>query len=363
MRHASYDVVPVPPALREQALRLLFRGAEEVEREQLVAHFLSELARACPDAPAALGSAASSQFEASSCQAVKTEQQPGILVGQTPAAVTKAEPSFISAQPGWLTTTRNERLLLLGVFGQQHLLGAVLLELLGGGAAMLWPACLETSTLQQADELLMRSALMAAKQGGTRLTQCLLRPGDTASLQRLRRHGFHEVAELVYLYCDAEHFPKSPPGGPLEFEPYRPSEGKRLTSLVEGTYQHSLDCPALNGVRTAEQAVAGYAAACQEGASWWQFARLGGKDAGCLLVARHEGAGSCELTYMGLLPEYRGRGLGLQMVLHALWLARVAGCMRMVAAVDLNNVPAVQHYVAAGFRAWDRRVACICLLD
>jgi ribosomal protein S18 acetylase RimI-like enzyme len=62
-----------------------------------------------------------------------------------------------------------------------------------------------------------------------------------------------------------------------------------------------------------------------------------------------------ELVYMGLLPIVRGSALGLQVVRHAQWLARLAGSSRLVLAVDSRNEPALRCYERAGFLEWERR--------
>ena len=44
-----------------------------------------------------------------------------------------------------------------------------------------------------------------------------------------------------------------------------------------------------------------------------------------------------ELIYLGVVPEARGRGLGIQLVRAAQRLAGADGCERLVTAVDAAN--------------------------
>jgi len=67
-------------------------------------------------------------------------------------------------------------------------------------------------------------------------------------------------------------------------------------------------------------------------------------------------------VYMGVLPEWRGRGWGIEVAQWAQWRARILGRERLVLAVDAENGPALAAYVAAGFGAWDDRSAYICVL-
>ena len=46
----------------------------------------------------------------------------------------------------------------------------------------------------------------------------------------------------------------------------------------------------------------------------WLLVRQDGEDVGCLLLADHPTSSQWELVYMGLVPEVRGRGLGIELV-------------------------------------------------
>jgi ribosomal protein S18 acetylase RimI-like enzyme len=74
-----------------------------------------------------------------------------------------------------------------------------------------------------------------------------------------------------------------------------------------------------------------------------------------LLLAEHPGGTQWEVTYLGVVPEARGHGLGLAIVRYAQRVATAAGCERLVLAVDANNRPALDVYAAAGMVAWRRR--------
>ena len=59
---------------------------------------------------------------------------------------------------------------------------------------------------------------------------------------------------------------------------------------------------------------------------------------------------------MGMLPAYRGKGLGLRLMLATLAAARDAGIERVDLAVFARNTRAVALYRTAGFREVGRRV-------
>jgi hypothetical protein len=128
-----------------------------------------------------------------------------------------------------------------------------------------------------------------------------------------------------------------------------------MARLVERTYQGSLDCPALDGVRRIADVLEGYRAIGIFDPTRWIIARHREQDIGCLLLADHPRDHQWELVYMGVVPEARGHGWGVAIARHAQWLARQAGRKRLVLAVDAANLPAIAVYAAAGFVTWDHR--------
>jgi hypothetical protein len=98
-------------------------------------------------------------------------------------------------------------------------------------------------------------------------------------------------------------------------------------------------------------------------ANRWLIVRHADSDVGCLLLTDHEDAGQWELIYMGLVPETRGKGWGLEVTRHAQWMCREAGRKRLVLAVDASNGPALEQYASAGFMSWDRRSVFLRIFD
>jgi ribosomal protein S18 acetylase RimI-like enzyme len=148
----------------------------------------------------------------------------------------------------------------------------------------------------------------------------------------------------------------------LEFEPWSAAANGRLESVVERSYIGTRDCPQLNGVRRTAEVLAGYRSIGPFDPERWLLVRHAGEDVGCLLLAEHPQK-IWELAYMGLTPEARGNGWGLELTRHGQWLARQAGASRFVLAVDATNEPALQTYAAAGLDCWDRRGAWLRILD
>jgi GNAT superfamily N-acetyltransferase len=79
-----------------------------------------------------------------------------------------------------------------------------------------------------------------------------------------------------------------------------------------------------------------------------------GVDVGMLELDFRE-AGACELSFLGLVPELTGRGVGRWLMAHALALGWRAGVERMwVHTCTLDHPRALGFYVASGFVSYAR---------
>jgi ribosomal protein S18 acetylase RimI-like enzyme len=190
------------------------------------------------------------------------------------------------------------------------------------------------------------------------LVQALVQPADGQGRARLLRGGFVQAAELSYLVSPRPSQTAAAPSGVLEFEPYNADQESRLAALIGATYDGTLDCPLLNGLRSLPDVLAGYRTVGAYRPEDWQFVRRSGHDVGCLLLAEHPAADHTELIYMGLVPAARGCGLGREITLRALYLAARRG-QSLVLAVDAANTPACALYAGAGLVEWDRRAVLL----
>lgn len=250
-----------------------------------------------------------------------------------------------------------------------RLLGALYCELQLGGSAGLWApqivaeAADDAAFAERCAGELLQAALdwLAARR--MRVVQSLLATDSGRDVERLRAAGFTHPADLLYLVSLAKSFPAAPIETDLMFQPLAARDDDELAKLLEGTYEQTLDCPALNGVQDCREVLAGYRATGSFDPANWFFVRRGGQDVGCLLLADFPDVNQYLLVYMGLLPAARGQGLGIELVRHAQWLCRQAGRERLVLAVDAENSPAINIYAAAGFIAWDRRSVWLRVLE
>jgi ribosomal protein S18 acetylase RimI-like enzyme len=87
---------------------------------------------------------------------------------------------------------------------------------------------------------------------------------------------------------------------------------------------------------------------------WW-LAWQAGHAVGVLLVAEMSEWQGWDISYVGVIPEARGRGIGRALTLKALHEARAAGATQVTLAVDTRNRPAWNLYLDVGFEPFDRR--------
>jgi GNAT superfamily N-acetyltransferase len=229
-----------------------------------------------------------------------------------------------------------------------------------GNIAVFWPPQLVGDEEHQTACQLAENVVRNLDDTAIEMTQ-VLSPSHASEVARVLKHvKFRHLADLLYLTCEFERFPKETPiPGDLQFFTYEASLRPRFMRLVERTYEGTLDCTGLNGVRNVENVITGYQATGLFRPENWLIVRAGDEDVGVLLVADHPPAGHWELMYMGLVPEVRGHGWGRQITRHAQWLARRAGVERIVLAVDATNEPALSMYRSTGFEMWDRRTVYV----
>jgi ribosomal protein S18 acetylase RimI-like enzyme len=235
------------------------------------------------------------------------------------------------------------------------LAGALICSQVAGSGSLIWPpAC---GSRESEDALVVRACAWL-RDGGARLTQCLLQPGEAALAAPLLRNGFSQVTELLYLFHDL-FFPASLAApSSLRFEPYQPDRPDEFHATLERTYEGTLDCPEVNGIRGIEEVIRGHKAQGVFVPSRWWMARTGAEAAGVLLLMEQPEY-DWEVAYVGVVPEHRGRGLGQQLMAQALCEAKASGAARLTLSVDRRNEPACRLYRSLNFVEYDRRLVLL----
>lgn len=131
------------------------------------------------------------------------------------------------------------------------------------------------------------------------------------------------------------------------------------SQLVERTYIETRDVPELNGLRGIESTLVGYSSTIKGVPETWWIVQCKGVHIGCLLLTP-TAAGFCEITYLGLVPEWRGKGLSKVIMNFVRDWALASGIEGITLAVDLRNSPAIRLYQSCGFMTDQFVQAWIC---
>ena len=94
----------------------------------------------------------------------------------------------------------------------------------------------------------------------------------------------------------------------LAFIAERPPFSDVFRSTLLATDRETLDCPELNGDRSPEELFASFVQPVD--GTTWHLALLRGKPIGVVVLTKGESEDEIELSYLGLVPSARGRGLG-----------------------------------------------------
>lgn len=187
------------------------------------------------------------------------------------------------------------------------------------------------------------------------LTQALIDPTDTNARELFLSHRFAVMAELLYLAGEPRRrltTPALPPG--MGWISYSEQTHDLFKQAIQSTYEESLDCPGLNGLREIEDVIAGHRAAGEFDPKLWRLLiqvddpAAPPRPLGVLLLSLIPQVMSVELVYLGLCPEARGRKLGDVLMRQAMTTVVEQGMDRLTLAVDAQNVPALKLYYKHG---------------
>jgi ribosomal protein S18 acetylase RimI-like enzyme len=205
-------------------------------------------------------------------------------------------------------------------------------------------------------------AIQGLRGSEVRLAQALLDPNDPDEEAIFLAGGFRRLAELDYLERPIPRFgavqrPQLPED--VTIEPWTHSDRDRLVALLRRTYENTLDCPGLAGLRDPEDILDGHLASGTPLPRGWHLLRVKDEDAGALLLNRNQDGTTIELVYLGLTAKARGQGLGRTLLTYGIASLDGDPARTIVLAVDRANHPAVGLYKQSGFRFALRRVALV----
>ena len=242
---------------------------------------------------------------------------------------------------------------------KSRIIGTLLTHALAGRAVAVWaPEIVPIWRRRAVAVALLRAALNDLAKKGTLVAQSLVdRSSPRSARGDLSRAGMPRVTQLVYMARPTAPLLPIPSTVPrFNWRSFGPETEADFRSVLEKSYEGSLDMPELEGVRALDDVIAAHQAGGRFNPHRWQVGHLAGDraSAAVLLLTDQPERGLWEIAYLGLTPAARGRGLGRVALAHALELARPHST-RLVLAVDARNKPAFRLYRRAGFHPFDRR--------
>jgi GNAT superfamily N-acetyltransferase len=218
-----------------------------------------------------------------------------------------------------------------------------------GRVGMLYlPRVTSTAFVEDVIVRSLRRVVEAAEERGLNFLQVLLDPGGGTERRVLSSAGFRPLATLDYMERSAAAAaPRSRGAENVDWRSYVHVAQAEFAAAIEATYQGSLDCPALTGLRSIEDVLASHRATGDYLPEHWYVARVDGSDAGVLILAGSPTRSAIEIVYMGVAPSHRGRGLALAMLHRALSISRTKRAESLILAVDASNMPARSRRASA----------------
>jgi len=202
-----------------------------------------------------------------------------------------------------------------------------------------------------------------AIEGGVSLVQALIEPDADRQEAVLVDSGLMLLADLSYMNRDLLSCPPKDQGARenLVWRNYKQFTEVELGEVISQTYENSLDCPALRGVREMPDVIAGHKCSgvfCPE--AWWIVAQGDqASPAGCILVNDSIKTPTADIVYMGVVPEFRRQGLAAVLLERAVAGASERNCEGISVAVDTRNDYAIRVYEQSGFIEIQRRLAYV----
>lgn len=231
--------------------------------------------------------------------------------------------------------------------------GVFLFQQAPGASALVWPPRTCSRHPEKIEDALVQHASAWLKGKGAKLAQALLMPDEAHLGTSLVRNGFQAVTSLWYMRRSLGKLPDIASAS-LQLVPYR-QDPTGFEETLLSSYEATLDCPEVNGVRTIEEVLDGHRAQGTRGPDHWWLARRTGKPVGVLLLAEMPDGECWDLSYIGMVPAARRQGLGRQLMALGMDQARQRGGRQLTLSVDARNKPACNLYREIGFEPYELR--------
>jgi ribosomal protein S18 acetylase RimI-like enzyme len=245
---------------------------------------------------------------------------------------------------------------LLAARRGRELLGAIACLPVPGASGLVWPPQIADSGQQaELEDALVQRAGQLLRQGGARLGQALLNPAEADLGRPLLRNGFTHITSLWYMrhFLDLSTEVLTVEER-LTYQPWT-RDPRRFQETLLLTYEGTRDCPEVNGIRTLDEVLEGHRAQGRYDPERWWLALARNRPVGVLLLTELLDGQGWDVSYIGVVPAARRRGVGRELLSKALLEARTAEAGQLTLSVDARNQPAWNLYSRLCFVAFDYR--------
>lgn len=230
-----------------------------------------------------------------------------------------------------------------------------------GRTALLFVSPAHAESDRVAIRAAVRHACEAVDRREVRLVQALLNPSQVLERKALLEVGFTRLATLQYMQTDnfrrcASKFASH---DDIQILTWSLRTRDRFVAATLGSYEETLDCPGLVGLRRIDDILDGHMATGHFVPDLWFTLAQGEEPVGVMLLNPIPDQQAIELVYLGLCPRWRGCGIGNRLLRHGFAMAAQHGANKMLLAVDQDNTPALHLYRSSGFAATARKYAML----
>lgn len=218
------------------------------------------------------------------------------------------------------------------------------------------------SVRQQAALGLASEAVMRLRHQTDHFIQCLVDKDDFCARKALESAGLVEVTDIEFMRCSAADFPDGSQRSGQHFQtdahklliPHAlvdQDQENRFLAVLSRTYEDSLDCRALAGIRSPADNWEMHRGVPGHRPDLWRIYSLGeGLDVGVLMMNEINGPEpACQILYLGIDPEHRGKQFCRAILRQMLFELKQEGICWVDLAVDAVNVYAKRVYDSLGF--------------
>ncbi|MDP7006397.1 MAG: GNAT family N-acetyltransferase [Phycisphaerales bacterium] len=219
----------------------------------------------------------------------------------------------------------------------------------------------EPSKNTEIDEIskLITEGVQILDGGNTSVAQTIMKNSNTKLARAFSKAGFSTLATLVYLESKIPNKRGLTYSDNIDFVSMENRSDKALGSILNQTYENSLDCPKIHGLRSVDDIIVGHRTAGNYNPKLWTIAELDNRHAGILLLNPLSDSTSVELAYIGVAPWARNHGVADALVDYCFYLGSDYGFSEVTLAVDANNRPALNLYKKWNFRKSTTRLTMI----